>query len=71
MLRVVGVLVLGSEMGATGASGKDEMMCLDIQSDVSIADQKMMDARTKKGDVCDEDGEGCSCHLTSCSTTTE
>ena len=47
-------------MGVTGESGKDETMCLDIQSDVSIPDQQLMDVRTKKGDVCDEDGEGCS-----------
>ena len=47
---VVGALVLGSEMGA---SGKDEMMCLDNQSDVSIADQQMMtsDARTMQVQV--------------------
>ena len=47
-------------MGAKGVSGKDEMMCLDIQSDVSISDQQMMDEWTKKNLVCDEYGEGCS-----------
>ena len=36
-------------MGVTGESGKDETMRLDIQSDVSIPDQQLMDARKKKG----------------------
>ena len=51
-------------MGAKGVSGKDEMMCLDIQSDVSISDQQLMDTRTKKNLVGDEDGESCSYSVT-------
>ena len=43
LLVVVDTLVLGSVMGA---SGNDEMMCLENQSDVSIADQQMTDALT-------------------------
>ena len=57
LVVVVGTLVLVSTMGA---SGKDDMMSLDIQSDVSISDQQMMDEWTKKNLVCDEYGEGCS-----------
>ena len=50
LFPVVDALVLGSTMGA---SGKDEMMCLDNQSDVSIVDQQMMtsDARTMQVQV--------------------
>ena len=57
LVVVVGTLVLVSTMGT---SGKDDMMSLDIQSDVSISDQQMMDEWTKKNLVCDEYGEGCS-----------
>ena len=56
--------MLGSAMGEKGASGKEPMMCLDIQSDVSISDQQLMDARVKKNVDCDEDGEGCSYSVT-------
>ena len=56
--------MLGSVMGEKGASGKEPMMCLDIQSDVSISDQQLMDARVKKNVDCDEDGEGCSYSVT-------
>ncbi len=43
LFPVVDTFMLGSAMGA---SGKDEMMCLDNQSDVSRAGEEMMDAWT-------------------------
>ncbi len=43
LVVVVVSSVFGSEMGG---SGKDEMMCLDIASEVSIPDQQVMDVRT-------------------------
>jgi len=47
---VVGALVLGSAMGA---SGKDEMIRLDNQSDVSRTGEEMMDTRTMQVQVTD------------------
>ena len=50
LFPVVDALVVGSTMGA---SGKDEMMCLDNQSDVSRSGEQMMGARTMQVQVTD------------------